>query len=140
MPFSNTFTEQERDKHFASKIMATEMTGILAWAVHGCLLWQQEGIVEPDVVAAANRDYNEEMDSFSHFFDECCVVRDNSRVTNKMLRSKYKEWCVDNGEYELSQKLFSAKLQERNFSKRRNSVSGGYEWYGFALRGEATRL
>ena len=62
MPFTNTFTEQERDKHFASKIMASEMSGILAWAVQGCLLWQEEGIIEPDVVAAANRDYKEEMD------------------------------------------------------------------------------
>ena len=140
MPFTNTFTEQERDKHFASKIMASEMPGILAWAVQGCLLWQQEGIIEPDVVAAANRDYNEEMDSFSHFFDECCVVRDGARVTNKMLRAKYKEWCVDNGEHELSQRPFSQKLLERGFEKKKSSSSGGQEWYGFGLAGEASRL
>ncbi|MGN1025957.1 MAG: phage/plasmid primase, P4 family, partial [Faecousia sp.] len=140
MPFTNTFTEQERDKHFASKIMASEMPGILAWAVQGCLLWQQEGIIEPDVVATANRDYNEEMDSFSHFFDECCVVRDGARVTNKMLRAKYKEWCVDNGEHELSQRPFSQKLLERGFEKKKSSSSGSQEWYGFGLAGEASRL
>ena len=140
MPFTNTFTEQERDKHFASKIMASEMPGILAWAVQGCLLWQQEGIIEPDVVATANRDYNEEMDSFSHFFDECCVVRDGARVTNKMLRAKYKEWCVDNGEHELSQRPFSQKLLEHGFEKKKSSSSGGQEWYGFGLAGEASRL
>lgn len=35
MPFENTFTEANRDKHFADKIMAKEIPGILAWAVKG---------------------------------------------------------------------------------------------------------
>jgi len=140
MEFKNTFTEQERDKNFPAKIMATELPGILAWAVQGCLQWQMEGIQAPDIVSAATREYREEMDSFSHFFDECCVVREGARVTNKMLRAKYKEWCADNGEYELTQKPFSQKLLERNFEKRKSSSSGGQEWYGFGLAGEASRL
>ena len=139
MPFTNTFTEQERDKNFPAKIMAKEMSGILAWAVQGCLLWQQEGLIEPDVVAIANREYKEEMDSFSHFFEECCVVRDGARVSNKMLRAKYDEWCVENGEHRLTQRPFSQKLLERSFSKRRGAT-GSYEWHGFTLRGEASRL
>ena len=57
MEFTNTFTEQERDKNFPAKIMATELPGILAWAVQGCLLWQQAGIRAPDIVAAATREY-----------------------------------------------------------------------------------
>ena len=140
MEFNNTFTEQERDKNFPTKIMATELPGILAWAVQGCLDWQQNGINAPDIVAAATREYREEMDSFSHFFDECCVVREGARVTNKMLRAKYKEWCADNGEYELTQKPFSQKLLERGYEKRKSSSSGGQEWYGFGLAGEASRL
>lgn len=140
MEFKNTFTEQERDKNFPAKIMATELPGILAWAVQGCILWQQEGIRAPDIVEAATREYREEMDSFSHFFDECCVVRDGARVTNKMLRAKYKEWCADNGEYELTQKPFSRKLLERGYEKKKSSSSGGQEWHGFGLAGEASRL
>lgn len=140
MEFTNTFTEQERDKNFPAKIMATEMPGILAWAVEGCLMWQQEGISDPDKIYEATQEYREEMDAFSHFFDECCIVRENARVSNKMLRAKYEEWCKENGEWSLHQRPFSQKLLERGFEKRRGSASGGYEWYGFALRGEATRL
>lgn len=140
MEFTNTFTEQERDKNFPAKIMAKELPGILAWAVQGCLLWQQEGIMAPDIVAAATREYREEMDSFSHFFNECCVVKENARVTNKMLRAKYDEWCKENGEWALTQKPFSQKLLERGYEKRNSSANGSAEWYGFALRGEATRL
>ena len=140
MEFNNTFTEQERDKNFPAKIMAKELPGILAWAVQGCLDWQQNGITAPDIVAAATRDYREEMDSFSHFFMECCVVKENARVTNKMLRAKYEEWCKENGEWPLTQKPFSQKLLERGYEKRNSSPTGTAEWHGFTLRGEATRL
>ncbi len=140
MPFTNAFSEQERDKHFPAKIIQAELPGILAWAVQGCLMWQQDGIKPPDSVEKAILDYREEMDSFSHFFDECCVVRENARVTNKMLRAKYDEWCKDNGEYALTQKPFSQKLLERGYSKKNSSANGTAEWHGFALRGEAARL
>lgn len=140
MEFNNTFTEQERDKNFPTKIMAKELPGILAWAVQGCLDWQQNGINAPDIVEAATRAYKEEMDSFSHFFNECCVVREGARVSNKMLRAKYDEWCAENGERGLTQRPFSRKLRERGYDTRNSSPTGTAEWHGFTLRGEATRL
>lgn len=140
MEFNNTFTEQERDKNFPTKIMAKELPGILAWAVQGCLDWQQNGINAPDIVEAATRAYKEEMDSFSHFFNECCVVREGARVSNKMLRAKYDEWCAENGERGLTQRPFSRKLRERGYDTRNSSPTGTAEWHGFTLRGEAARL
>ena len=140
IPFMNTFTEQERDKHYSAKILASEMPGILAWAVQGCLLWQQEGLTMPDDVTQATQAYKAEMDSFALFFDECCVEKEEAHVSNKMLRAKYDEWCKENGEYALTQRPFSQKLLERGYQKRRASQSGAYEWFGFALRGEASRL
>ena len=94
----------------------------------------------PDIVAAATGEYREEMDSFSHFCNECCVVKENARVTNKMLRAKYDEWCKENGEWALTKKPFSQKLLERCYEKRNSSANGSAECHGFALRGEATRL
>ena len=80
------------------------------------------------------------MDSFASFFEECCEVRENGRVSNKMLRSAYDDWCKDNGEYALSQRPFSQKLLEMGFEKKRISGSGLLEWQGFVLRGQASRL
>jgi putative DNA primase/helicase len=140
IPFTNTFTEQERDKNFSAKIMANELPGILAWAVKGCLLWQQDGLGSPDEVVRATSEYRAEMDAFTNFFTECCEIRENARTSNKMLRAKYDEWCKENGEYALSQRPFSQKLIERGFTKRNSSANGTMEWYGFVLRGEASRL
>ena len=138
--FTNTFTEQERDKNFSAKIMANELPGILAWAVKGCLLWQQEGLRTPDEVARATSEYRTEMDAFTNFFTECCVDDPEGRVSNKMLRAKYDEWSKENGEYALSQRPFSQKLIERGYQKKNSSGNGAIEWYGFRIRGEAARL
>lgn len=140
MPFQNTFTEANRDKHFADKIMAKEMPGILAWAVKGCLLWQEEGIKEPESVRRATEEYRTEMDSFANFFEECCEISEGGRVSNKVLRATYDEWCKDNGEFALSQRPFSQKLLEKGFSKKKIGGSGLMEWHGFVLRGQASRL
>ena len=67
-------------------------------------------------------------------------MKDAARVSNKLLRAKYEEWCKENGDYVLTQRPFSQKLLERGFEKKRAAASGAYEWYGFGLRGEASRL
>ena len=140
MEFTNTFTEQERDRNFPAKIMATELSGILAWAVQGCLWWQQEGIQDPDRIREATQEYRAEMDSFAHFFEECCEIKESGRVSNKMLRAAYDEWCKENGEFALSQRPFSQKLLERGFQKKRMPGNGAYMWHGFILRGAASTL
>ena len=140
IPFTNTFTEKERDKTFATKLVKTELPGILAWAVQGFLMWDRAGLKPPEYVKTAGEQYREEMDSFATFFSECCIESEKGRVSNKMLRAKYDEWCKENGEFALSQRPFSQKLIERGFQKRNSGATGGMEWYGFALRGEASRL
>ena len=80
------------------------------------------------------------MDAFAHFFEECCEVKESGRVTNKMLRAVYDEWCKENGEYALTQRPFSQKLIERGFQKKRTPGNGAYMWQGFALRGVATPM
>ena len=140
IPFTNVFTERERDKQFSQKILRKELPGILAWAVQGCMMWLHSGLSAPDEITQATTAYKAEMDSFSHFFDECCVIREGGRVTNKMLRAKYDEWCTENGERPLTQRPFSQKLLERGYEKKNSAGNGAMEWHGFVLRGEAARL
>lgn len=115
------------------KILTNEAPGILAWAVKGCLLWQQEGLEEPTAIKTATADYRSEMDSFSSFFEECCV-RGSGSVQNKQLRSAYNEWCMDNGEYAMSQRHFNQKLVEMGFKRKRAGGSGLTIWQGFCLK------
>jgi putative DNA primase/helicase len=40
-----------------SSALRSELPGILAWAVRGCLEWQRDGLGEPEAVRAATGDY-----------------------------------------------------------------------------------
>ena len=64
-PIESTFDvvipENERDPELSDKLRA-EWPGILAWAVHGCLEWQRDGLKTPDVVLEATSSYRKRAD------------------------------------------------------------------------------
>jgi len=66
VPFTVVIPEEEQDTTVPEKLRA-ELPGILAWAVRGCLAWQQEGLPVPEEVQQATAGYREEMDTFGRF-------------------------------------------------------------------------
>ena len=69
IPLTIKIPEAERDGDLPTKLQA-EWPGILAWAVRGCLRWQREGLVEPDVVRSATKGWHQEMDHLKKFIAE----------------------------------------------------------------------
>jgi len=63
----------------------------------------------PDEVKEATDGYRQEMDTFSSFIEECCIVEEGRKVSNRSIRYAYETWCRENGDYPLGQKLFNAK-------------------------------
>ena len=60
MPFEVRIPEHEKDKKLPEKLRA-ERSGILAWAVRGCLDWQKNGLGEAEEVRAATETYRAEI-------------------------------------------------------------------------------
>src|SRR5215475_2904260 len=56
IPFNVRFEPSQRDKQLDRKLRA-ELSGILNWAVEGCLRWQAEGLGTPPVVQEAGAEY-----------------------------------------------------------------------------------
>jgi putative DNA primase/helicase len=139
VPFNITISDDKKDKHLSEKLKY-EMEGILAWAVQGCLLWQKEGLIPPKAISNATEDYRENMDTFSQFIDECCEVKAGGRVGNKELRYVYEQWCRDNGDYAISQRAFSTKMQEKGFAVKRTGTGGRREWHGIQVSDELILL
>ena len=79
VPFSVVIPPSERDKSLPVKLR-TELPGILAWAVRGCLDWQRHGLGEPKAVIDATADYQSGEDTLRNFISECCVTGPDSRV------------------------------------------------------------
>ena len=54
IPFTVQIPKEDRDKDLEEQLLK-ELPGILAWAVQGCLAWQEENdLKEPDAVLDAN--------------------------------------------------------------------------------------
>lgn len=115
------------------------MPGILAWAVRGCLEWQQEGLGLPEEVRAATATYREEMDIFGPFFEDHCVFESGALVTSKALNTAYDAWCERNGEKPRSAKALANVLRERGASPARGA-KGVRCWSGLRLRREDEEL
>jgi putative DNA primase/helicase len=132
VPFTVTIPDQAQDKTLTDKPSA-EMPGILNWALEGCRLWQQEGLMSPHAVSRATNAYREEMDALGAFLRECCVQEGGASETAAQLYGEYTEWCKQSSEKAITKTAFGLALKERGLTAK---VSGGARrWFGVRLRG-----
>ena len=54
IPFNVTIPKTEWDKQLTDKLTA-ELSGILNWALEGCLDWQRNAMQEPAIVRSGNK-------------------------------------------------------------------------------------
>lgn len=132
VPFTVRIPDEKLDKDLPKKLSA-EMSGILRWAVEGCLKWQKEGLGNPKEVQDATASYRDEMDTMGSFLDEYCMVHENAKCPAPTLYQKYIEWTEDNGEYQITRTKLYRKIEERGFQKRK-STGGQQFFFGIGLK------
>jgi putative DNA primase/helicase len=133
IPFTETIPPTEQDKKLPEKLRS-ELAGILAWAVKGCLEWQREGLKAPTEVRKATGAYRSEMDVIGAFLRDECVAGAGYKATLKDVYERYAEWCEEGGERPETKRKFNARLTERGqFDDRRSGPGGLREWHGLKL-------
>jgi putative DNA primase/helicase len=133
IPFTETIPAAEQDKKLPERLEA-ELSGILRWAVEGCLEWQREGLQAPAEVRKATVAYRSEMDVIGAFLADECEIGPDYRASFKAVYASYSEWCVEGGERPEKQRRFNARLKERGqFEDRRSGPGGANEWHGLRL-------
>ena len=137
IPFSQSFVddptkpnEHKRDAFLLEKL-AREASGILAWFVRGCLLWQREGLKPPKTVLTASADYRREEDLIGHFLSDCYVIEKNAEAPAGKTYTAYQKWCTEMGHKPMSGTKFGTNLKERfdSYEDRR-----GVFYIGLGLR------
>ncbi|WP_333861988.1 phage/plasmid primase, P4 family [Clostridium sp.] len=132
IPFEYNFENDEnKDEHFFEDKLMPEMSGILNWALEGCLKWQKEGMEVPEDVKLAIDDYKNEMDPVQRFIDDECIVSETCKVKISELYTCYTDLCHENKEYVLSTIKLSKRLVEKGFEKERNKH--GRYWSGIGI-------
>jgi putative DNA primase/helicase len=123
IPFLNKIAKKDRDINLEDKLLA-EAPGILSWLVEGCVAYQRKGLAEPPIVVKAKRDYKGEHDVIGAFLEDCCNL-DNPKaiVSTSSLFKAYQDWCVNNNEHSISNRVFGREIKARGFgSKKSNGV------------------
>lgn len=120
--------------------LEAEMPGILAWAVRGCLEWQNKGLEPPQIVVDAREDYREEAGGLADFLGDWLAPDANSLVTAREILDAYDAYCKT---YSITNRLGQARLTEelRGFGaakeQRRIDDKVTKVWTGIKLTEEA---
>ncbi|CAA2104966.1 hypothetical protein MBUL_02959 [Methylobacterium bullatum] len=119
LPFDH---RPERPDDTLKARLRAEWPGILSWAILGCLDWQANGLVRPEVVTATTQAYFETQDTFQLWIDECCEIGKLAASTNEDLWDSWSRFAHRAGEDPGSKtKTFPDRLQQRGFVPVKNT-------------------
>lgn len=97
-----------------------EWPAILRWMIDGCLLWQRNGLVRPQVVSEATDEYFSEQDSVRQWIDECCETGARGiQDTVASLFGSWTAWATRNGEKPGTTRWFSQTMTRQGFEPGR---------------------
>lgn len=127
-----TIPEHEQDHRLAEKLIATELPGILAWAVRGAQAWYEGGLRPPQSMRDALAVYRQDSDIFGDFLRERTTRAEGAVTPLKDLYAAYEAWCFGSGiKKPMSRQAFSATLKERGLEPKR--IASGMAFAGVAL-------
>lgn len=143
IPFMISFVKREpRESYERMAILdldrqvLQEASGILAWMVRGCLLWQKEGLKPPTEIMEATEQYRKDEDLLADFIDECCLVEPGAKEKSSALYTRFTEWYSENIGKKVPTGTWFGKQLSHKFTK--NKVGGCVTYHGLVLedRGE----
>ena len=109
------------DKMLKTKLRE-EYPAILRWMVDGCVDWQKNGLVRPEIVTATTEQYFEEQDLIGRWIDEKCECAPGVKNSASNLFASWKEFATANGENPGTITAFGSSLHQRGFDKKKSGV------------------
>jgi putative DNA primase/helicase len=109
IPFTVTIPRDQRDSTLGDRLKE-EWSGILAWAIEGCVEWYEKGLSAPQAVIDATAKYLVEAEDATNTWIEECCERDHRARTESV-----KAWADRSGENAGSMKALRAKPGKPRF-------------------------
>lgn len=125
IPFSRQFKDEEKDPYLEEKLLA-ERDGILAWMVEGAIKWQESGLQLSPLIQRECMAYRRDSDLIGQFLEDCCSIDSNGKVTQRVLFSRWIQWCDTNGVRHGSKMTFTRRLVENGLGELK---SNGERYY-----------
>lgn len=90
-----------------------EHAGILNWLVEGAKIYLSEGLVVPEEVRAATKEYRDEMDPIGPFIEECVEPVEDGHVTAREMYLAYRSWADANSVSPIFETRFGKLMKAR---------------------------
>lgn len=134
IPLDAVIPPERQDPTIKTRLREPEhAAAVLAWAVAGCLEYQQSGLGSCPAVEASTAAYRADLDHFSEFLADTCVFEAGERMTRKALREAYESWAKETGRRTLlGARDIASKLRERGCKEV--TVRGVRTWLGLRPR------
>lgn len=145
IPWRVTIPEAERNQRLMD-LLRDELPGILAWAVQGCLGYQEHGLARPQEVIDATLEYRGASDAGGLFLascdlDPCLPGHSEWTMPKKDFREAYERWCKDQGYEPLGARRMAEALRRRGIIETSARVPTTYgsgnvvtAWRGLRFR------
>ena len=134
IPFTVSIPEKERDKLLGVKFYH-ERSGILAWALHGCLSWYHErDLKEPACVRETIRGYRDEMDRFPEFLRDESEQRKDFEAPKSELFGAYVD-CAGRTGQRPQQESFRPQAAANDSGGRWRQIEGRAGLEGNSIEG-----
>lgn len=128
VPYTVKITEEEKDPELHTKIICSELPGVLNWAIEGLhRLMEQKKFSECHAANKALELYRKESNPVALFIEEEDLVVDlNKKMSNKQLYGEYSSWCKDNGYRQLGNRNFGKEIAALGFKAYKSGSERGF--------------
>lgn len=141
VPFPHTVPKADRDLKLKETLSTDPQckAAVLAWAVEGCLDWQQNMLVIPAAVKAATEAYRQSQDPLGGFIEQRCILAPDAWVSSSHLVAACHDWFHEEGiRPGPSTKAMAERLRAMGCESHRGRQGPGQpqerRWLGIALR------
>jgi len=133
IPFAVRIAPDKRDLDLPERLKG-EWSGILKWAIEGCLEWQRVGLKPPAAVLDATAEYLDAEDAAGNWLAECCIESKALHTHAALLFASWKAWAEAAGEFVGAQKGFSQKLIAKGYEAKRLTTGNKAGFVGIGLK------
>lgn len=134
IPFQAKIQGQEDIKNYTQYLIDNAGGAVLSWLIEGAMkvVAADFKVDRPQCVLDAIGAYREGNDWLGSFIDDCCDVDASYQEKSGELYKRYREYCIENGEYVRSTTDFYGALEQAGF--KRKKTNKGVIVYGLQIR------
>jgi len=122
VPFGVVIPKAEQDTTLADRLVVDEGPGILAWAVRGCLQWQQRGLAPPSAVIEAGAAYESDADPIAEWVDARLEPLVGYSLSLADAHADYSERASKQGLRPVSSRTLGSLLDGRGWRRKKGKT------------------